>query len=70
MVKNNEATEYDLADNSITPMGGCPHYGEVKYSPTPRRVPLEKIGLKFIDTISKFFHGRFQTPQDKAAFMV
>merc|ERR1712008_215950 len=30
---------------------------------------LEKISLKFIDTSSKFGHGRFQTPQDKAAFM-
>merc|ERR1712092_52144 len=30
---------------------------------------LEKINLKFIDTSSKFGHGRFQTPQDKAAFM-
>merc|ERR1711962_1350878 len=28
-----------------------------------------KINLKFIDTSSKFGHGRFQTPQDKAAFM-
>ena len=30
LVKNNAATEYDLADKSITPMGGFPHYGEVK----------------------------------------
>merc|ERR1712112_131359 len=30
---------------------------------------LEKVSLKFIDTSSKFGHGRFQTPQDKAAFM-
>ena len=30
---------------------------------------MEKISLKFIDTSSKFGHGRFQTPQDKAAFM-
>ena len=30
---------------------------------------LEKINIKFIDTSSKFGHGRFQTPQDKAAFM-
>lgn len=34
-----------------------------------RRVALEKIALKFIDTSSKFGHGRFQTPADKAAFM-
>merc|ERR1712136_28413 len=34
-----------------------------------KRVALEKIELKFIDTSSKFGHGRFQTPDDKAAFM-
>lgn len=34
-----------------------------------KRVALEKIELKFIDTASKFGHGRFQTPADKAAFM-
>lgn len=34
-----------------------------------KRVALEKINLKFIDTSSKFGHGRFQTPADKAAFM-
>merc|ERR1712006_41312 len=30
LVKNNASTEYDLADKSINPMGGFPHYGEVK----------------------------------------
>merc|ERR1711937_339333 len=30
LVKNNAATQYDLADKSINPMGGFPHYGEVK----------------------------------------
>merc|ERR1712147_132793 len=34
-----------------------------------KRVALEKIELKFIDTSSKFGHGRFQTASDKAAFM-
>lgn len=34
-----------------------------------KRVALEKINLKFIDTSSKFGHGRFQTAADKAAFM-
>ena len=29
-MKNNAATDYDLADKSINPMGGFPHYGEVK----------------------------------------
>merc|ERR1712095_212049 len=92
LIKNNASTEYDLADKSINPMGGFPHYGEVKQDfimikgccigPKKRgitlrkslmvhtkRKALEKISLKFIDTSSKFGHGRFQTPQDKAAFM-
>merc|ERR1712212_692891 len=34
-----------------------------------KRVALEDIKLKFIDTSSKFGHGRFQTPQDKSHFM-
>lgn len=34
-----------------------------------KKAALEKINLKFIDTSSKFGHGRFQTPVDKAAFM-
>merc|ERR1712029_1293842 len=92
VVKNNAATDYDLADKSINPMGGFPHYGEVKQDfimlkgccigPKKRVLTLRKsllthtkkralevVNLKFIDTTSKFGHGRFQTPQDKAAFM-
>lgn len=34
-----------------------------------KRAALEKINLKFIDTSSKFGHGRFQTAADKASFM-
>merc|ERR1739845_119542 len=34
-----------------------------------KRKALENIKLKFIDTISKMGHGRFQTPKDKMAFM-
>merc|ERR1711909_78898 len=34
-----------------------------------KRKALEEIKLKFIDTSSKMGHGRFQTPQDKMAFM-
>lgn len=34
-----------------------------------KRAALEKIGLKFIDTSSKFGHGRFQTAAEKAAFL-
>lgn len=36
---------------------------------TSRRAQ-EKIDLKFIDTTSKFGHGRFQTVEEKKAFMV
>merc|ERR1712071_91162 len=92
VVKNNAATEYDLTDKAITPMGGFVHYGEVNNDfimikgccmgpkkrvitlrkalvTSAKRVALEKIVLKFIDTSSKFGHGRFQTADDKAAFM-
>jgi len=34
-----------------------------------KRVALEKINLKLIDTTSKFGHGRFQTHAEKKAFM-
>ncbi|XP_023785425.1 60S ribosomal protein L3 [Cyanistes caeruleus] len=34
-----------------------------------KRRALEKIDLKFIDTTSKFGHGRFQTAEEKKAFM-
>ncbi len=34
-----------------------------------KRVAFEKIGLKFIDTSSKFGHGRFQTAEEKKSFM-
>merc|ERR1712170_186433 len=34
-----------------------------------KRKALEKINLKFIDTSSKFGHGRFQTLAEKQAFM-
>lgn len=33
------------------------------------RKALEKITLKFIDTSSKFGHGRFQHDQEKKSFM-
>ena len=33
------------------------------------RVAREEITLKFIDTSSKFGHGRFQTLDEKAKFM-
>jgi len=92
VIKNNAATEYDNTQKSITPMGGFPHYGEVRCDyimlkgsvmgakkrvitlrktlhPRTKRVATEKINLKFIDTSSKFGHGRFQTHAEKKAFM-
>jgi len=92
LVKNNGATDFDITDKSINPMGGFPHYGEVKndfvmlkgciMGPKKRvitlrksmlvhtkRKALEKISLKFIDTTSKFGHGRFQTHEEKRTFM-
>jgi len=34
-----------------------------------KRKALEKVNLKFIDTASKFGHGRFQTREEKDTFM-
>jgi len=34
-----------------------------------KRKAMEKVNLKFIDTSSKFGHGRFQTPTEKQNFM-
>jgi len=34
-----------------------------------KRFAFEKIDLKWIDTSSKFGHGRFQTSAEKKAFM-
>jgi len=34
-----------------------------------KRAAMEQIDLKFIDTSSKFGHGRFQTHAEKVAFM-
>eukprot|EP00037_Helgoeca_nana_P001473 m.27108 g.27108 ORF g.27108 m.27108 type:complete len:399 (-) comp11883_c0_seq1:85-1281(-) len=88
----NGATEADTTEKCITPMGGFPHYGQVKqdfvmlkgstvgckkrvltlrkscFAQTNRRA-REPVALKFIDTSSKFGHGRFQTPAEKLAFM-
>ncbi len=33
--------------------------------PSTKRSALEEIKLKFIDTASKFGHGRFQTSEEK-----
>jgi large subunit ribosomal protein L3e len=87
---NSASTEFDVTEKSITPMGGFPHYGEVKNDwvmikggipgvrrrvitlrksllTHTKRSALEQVTLKFIDTSSKFGHGRFQTFEEKAA---
>ncbi|TXG57752.1 hypothetical protein EZV62_015581 [Acer yangbiense] len=60
-------TEYDRTEKDITPMGGFPHYGVSLLAQTSR-LALEEIKIKFIDTSSKFGHGRFQTTQEKQKF--
>jgi large subunit ribosomal protein L3e len=90
--KNNASTQHDLTAKPITPMGGFPHYGEVRNDyimlkggvvgtkkrvltlrktlvPQTNRRSSEKIDLKFIDTSSKFGHGRFQTVEEKKSFV-
>eukprot|EP00873_Tetraselmis_striata_P028338 jgi/Tetstr1/448602/TSEL_035851.t1 len=85
------ATDFDVTDKDITPMGGFPHYGIVNEDfvmikggvpGTKKRVitlrqsvfeqtsrsATEEIKLKFIDTASKFGHGRFQTAEEKLKF--
>jgi len=34
-----------------------------------KRLALEEVQLKFIDTSSKFGHGRFQTKEEKNRFL-
>jgi len=89
---NNATTEFDLTEKSITPMGGFPHFGEVKEDflmlkgctmgvrkrvltlrktlvPQVSRTAKEQVQMKFIDTSSKFGHGRYQTSAEKKKFM-
>jgi len=88
----NGATDFDLTQKTINPLGGFPHYGNVAEDfvmikgacvGSKKRVltlrkslithskksALEKVVLKFIDTSSKFGHGRFQTKEEKHQFM-
>jgi len=89
---NTGTTATDLTEKKINPMGGFPHYGNVKEDflmikggiigtrkrvitlrktliPQTSRSALEKISLKFIDTSSKFGHGKFQTQDEKDKFL-
>ncbi|CEM31102.1 unnamed protein product [Vitrella brassicaformis CCMP3155] len=93
---NSAATEADVTQKGITPMGGFPHYGEVNedwlmlkgcipgpkkrlltvrktlYPPVVRKETAEGqtnvMGIKFIDTSSKYGHGRFQTSEEKEKY--
>ena len=52
----NAVTKYDLADKSITPMGGFPHYGEIKQDfVLLKDCCAEKRALEMI--IPKFISG-------------
>jgi len=88
------STEHDPCVKTINPIGGFPHYGEIKndflmlkgcvMGPKKRVITLRKslhpklksdedeenesFELKFIDTSSKFGHGRFQTHEEKDKF--
>merc|ERR1712154_493590 len=85
------ATDYDLTEKNITPMGGFVGYGHVKLDflmikgscPGTRKRPItlrkaiiepsttaakEEVKLRFIDTSSKYGHGRFQTSEEKKAW--
>ena len=92
-VTDNATTEADLTQKNITPLGGFPHYGEVRndyvmikgqvvgkrkrnlilrqalHAPVSHKA-YGPINLKFIDTSSKFGHGRFQTADEKKKFYV
>jgi large subunit ribosomal protein L3e len=68
---------YGVVNNDFLMLKGCV-MGPKKRVITLRKSLLvnlsrrdrEEIELKFIDTSSKFGHGRFQTPQEKLNFMV
>ena len=86
------STKFDLSKKAITPMGGFPHYGQIKnqflmikgsiggtikrpitlrktLNINTRRIATEDINLKWIDTSSKFGHGRFQTKEERNKFL-
>uniref|UniRef100_A0A8C4LMZ0 Large ribosomal subunit protein uL3 n=1 Tax=Equus asinus asinus TaxID=83772 RepID=A0A8C4LMZ0_EQUAS len=78
LIKNNGGfVHYGEVTNDFVMLKGCV-VGTKKRVLTLRksllvqtkRRALEKVDLKFIDTTSKFGHGRFQTVEEKKAFMV
>jgi hypothetical protein len=68
---------YGLVKNDYLMLKGCTvgvhkRILTLRKSMHPRtsRRALEKVDLKFIDTASKFGHGRFQTHEEKKQFLV
>jgi len=68
--------QYGLVKNDFLMLrGSCPGVRKRAITlrksllPQIKKVALEQITLKFVDTSSKFGHGRFQTPEEKKKFM-
>jgi len=68
--------QYGLVKNDFIMLrGSCPGVKKRPITlrksllPQVKKVALEQITLKFVDTSSKFGHGRFQTPDEKKKFM-
>ncbi|KAK9768638.1 60S ribosomal protein L3 [Basidiobolus ranarum] len=71
--EKNTFTEYDLTYKAITLMGGFPNYRNIRedipmVNVNTKISTLEK-SLEFIDTSSKFGHGRFHTVEEKKVSM-
>lgn len=66
MVQNNAATEFDPTEKTITPMGGFPHYGDVRQDyimlkgctmgVRKRPITLRKVSLDFFQSICSVLH--------------
>ena len=52
LIKNNAATDYDLSDKSINPMGGFPHYGEVKQDFLMIKVMISSVSKAMFESLS------------------
>lgn len=74
-MQNNAATDYDLADKSINPMGGFPHYGLVKQDfviikgccvgPKKRVLTLRKVNILHLLIYSAFKDETMELPIEK-----
>lgn len=66
---------YGLVKNPFVMLKGCTAGPKKRVTvlrkslaPPTSRAALEKVDLKFIDTSSKFGHGKFQTVEERKAF--